>query len=391
MIEEREKSSGTLSAQRIIHIVRKPQFGGSEMLVKNILNANTDSNFIHSLLYTVDGPLLDLIHYSEVPNLIFCKFNNPLFFIFRLRRIIKSQKADIIHTHQPVDVIYALIATVGLKIKIIRTYHGYEGIYKSRPGFSFKSRILYVFINRYVDLNLFVSEALMNYYRFINPGQLQSRQRILYNGVNIENLEAGEFTDIRLELGLPGESILLGMIGGFKTKGRDHFTVCKALKSAIGLNPKIHFLFIGKTFSNTTELYKTCYNFCEKNALLRNIHFIGERNDIGGILKELDLYVHSSNNETFGIALVEAMLISVPVIASDIPPFREVSDNGKFITLFKKGDAEDLNNIIAIELSKLNSPEITERVSKAKEFAEKNFSIRVHLDRLHKLYQECLK
>lgn len=360
------------------------------MLVKSIINTNDDINFSHSLVYSFNGPLLDLIHDSKKSNLIPCKYVNPLFFIFNLRQIIKCQKADIIHSHQPIDAIYSFIATCGLKVKIIRSYHGYEDIYKSKPGLSFKSRILYIFINRFVCLNLFVSDALLNYFRIINPGQLHNRQKILYNGISTEDLKKSKTANLRVELGISKESILLGMIGSF-TKVRDHFSICKALKSVLKFNPDLHFLFIGKTTGNFPELYNKCHYFCEENGMLENVHFIGERNDIGGILGELNLYVHSSNNDTFGIALVEAMLVGVPCIASDIPALREISDDGKCVTLFERGNEDDLYNKIFIELKNINSVETKERINKAKEFAEKNFSIQAHIANLHKFYSECLK
>jgi L-malate glycosyltransferase len=380
-----------LIQSNIIHIVRNPQIGGSEILVKNILNFTNTSEFNHSILYTVSGPLLSLIRLSEESNSIPCKFVNPLFFIYRLHKIIKHRKAVIIHTHQPIDALYALIASIGCKVKIIRTYHGYEGIYRRKPGFSYKSKLIYFFINHFVSQNLFVSEALMKYFRLINPDQSHYKQRILYNGVNIDDLMRDRTTNIRNELGLSKEHILLGMIGGFRTKGRDHFTVCKALKKVLCDHPELHFIFVGKTAGTDPELYNKCYNFCKKNNMVGNVHFIGERVDITGILNEMKLYVHSSNNETFGISLVEAMLISLPVLASDIPPFREVSDNGKCIKMFEKGNADDLYRKIINELRNIDSPETNERINKAKEFAEKNFSIKVHIQELHKIYRECLK
>lgn len=376
---------------RIFHIVRRTNIGGSEMLVKNIINANDDLNFSHSLVYSFNGPLLVLIKDSKKSNLIHCRYGNPLIFIFNLRRIIRMNKTDIIHTHQPADVIYSCLASVGLKVKIVRTYHGYEGINRNKPGFSYKMRFIYFFINRIVSLNLFVSSDLLNYYRFANPGQTRLNQKVLYNGVNLKDLSVGNETNIRLEKGISSESILLGMIGGFNTKGRDHITICKALKFVLKINPDMHFLFIGKITGKFPKLYNNCLDYCKQNGMLRNVHFIGERNDVGGILKELDLYVHSSNNETFGISLVEAILSGVPCIASDIPPFREVSDNGKYLTLFEKGNAEDLYDKIYIELNNLQSAGTKERINNARAFADKNFSIQVHLKNLHNLYHECLK
>lgn len=361
------------------------------MLIKNIINANDDLNFSHSLVYSFNGPLLVLIDDSKKSNLIHCRYGNPIFFVFNLRRIIRMNKTDIIHAHQPLDVVYAYFASAGLKVKIIRTYHGYEGINRRNPGFSLKNRVLYFLINRFVCLNLFVSNDLMSYFRYLNTGQPHTSQRVLYNGVDLNNLAGNKNSNILGERSISTDSIVLGMVGGFNTRGRDHITICKALKIVLKINPDVHFLFIGKTMGKFPELYNNCLDYCKQNGMLRNVHFIGERNDIGGILKELDLYVHSSNNETFGIALVEAMLSGVPGIASDIPPFREVSDNGKYLTLFEKGNAEDLYDKIRMELKNLRSIETKERISNAKLFAEKNFSIQVHIKNLHNLYFECLK
>ena len=49
----------------------------------------------------------------------------------------------------------------------------------------------------------------------------------------------------------------------------------------------------------------------------------------------------SSFSETFNIALVEAASSGKPILASDIPVFHELSQNGQYFTFFKTGDALD--------------------------------------------------
>ncbi len=376
---------------KVVHIVKKPQIGGSEMLVRNIINAELNDIVSHYMLYAAEGSLLNIINESKQSKLIYCRYGNPVLFIFFLRRIIKQIRPEIIHTHQPIDVIYSLFASIGLGVKIIRTYHGYEGINRRKQGFSFRRRVIYSLINRFVCLNLFVSNDLLKYYRKINKRQSALSQRVLYNGVNIDEITAGAKSNIRQELGLPANQVLLGMVGGFSTRGRDHLTICKAMKLAVATYPGLSFVFIGRTSGKYPELFNNCLNYCEKHGLKKNVHFMGERNNVRGLLKELDLYVHSSNNETFGIALVEAMLAGIPCLVSDIGPFREVSGDGKFVAMFEKGNAEDLHKHIMVELSNLDSQQTRERKRNAMEFANNNFSIRVHMTNLHKMYLECIK
>jgi phosphatidylinositol alpha-mannosyltransferase len=53
--------------------------------------------------------------------------------------------------------------------------------------------------------------------------------------------------------------------------------------------------------------------------------------------------------ESFGIVLLEAMATGTPVLASDLPAFKRVLDDGKYGKLFKTNNANDLANSL-IEL-----------------------------------------
>jgi phosphatidylinositol alpha-mannosyltransferase len=82
------------------------------------------------------------------------------------------------------------------------------------------------------------------------------------------------------------------------------------------------------------------------NPALRNrLQFLGRINDDekASFLKSLDLYVApNTGGESFGIILAEALAAGVPVIASDIPAFRYLLDEGKYGSLFENENATDL-------------------------------------------------
>jgi len=376
---------------KILHIIRYPQIGGAEILVKNIINSNSNDHFAHYMFYKKQGALLHQIAVEKRRYLIQSNFKNPILFILNLRRILKSYNIHIVHTHQPVDVLYALFAAIGLNVKIIRTYHGFSGLKRKGSCPLLKQKLLNFVINKFVCLNFYVSDTLLQHFRILNPGQQHRKQRVLYNGIDIEGLKKKKNTNIRNVLNLTGQGILLGMIGSFNTSGRDQFTICEALKFVLEIYPEVHFIFIGRTKGKMSELFEKCYRFCGDNRLLARIHFLGERSDISDLLNSLDLYVHSSSYETFGLALVEAMACSIPCISSDISAFREVSDDGKNVTLFEKGNAGDLVRKMVLEIGNIKSVETKSRVTRAKNFVEKRFSIQTHIENLHSYYLECLK
>ncbi len=361
-------------------------------MVKNILNYNNDNRFTHYILYKEEGILLEQVEKEKKVYLIRCHFKNLIRFIYGFHIVLKNRHINIVHTHQPIDVFFAVFARIGLNIKIVRSYHGYPGFKNKQSMFFFKQRVINHLINRNVCMNFFVSDSIMQYFRTINKKQPRNKQIILYNGFDPALMRKDNIcSNIRKELALDNTSIVMGMIGSFNTEGRDHFTICKALKTVLMFYPESHFIFIGRIKSNPGGMYERCYSYCKTNMLLDNIHFLGERTDIIEILNSLDLYIHSSNFETFGLSLIEAMVCSIPCIASDISSFKEVTDDGKNVRLFEKGNSTDLVNKIILELDNLNSLEIKTRVARARSFVQKKFSIESHLDKLHDYYLECLK
>ncbi len=56
------------------------------------------------------------------------------------------------------------------------------------------------------------------------------------------------------------------------------------------------------------------------------LHFLGRRNDVPALLKACDLYLHCSPEESFGLAVLEALAAGLPVVANDLPAFRSWTD-----------------------------------------------------------------
>lgn len=89
------------------------------------------------------------------------------------------------------------------------------------------------------------------------------------------------------------------------------------------------------------ELLKSYAN--DKNVEAR-VFFMGQCDDVTAYLKKTDLYIHASNWEGFGLAVVEAMSLGLPVLASNIDGLKDiVKDVG---IVFENGNVEELKNIV---------------------------------------------
>jgi len=90
------------------------------------------------------------------------------------------------------------------------------------------------------------------------------------------------------------------------------------------------------------HLYDDCVNYCKQNGLEYKVLFLGSRTDIPQILDQLDAFVYATDHDTFGIAVVEAMAVGVPVFVNDWEVMKEITVDGKYATLYKTKDEKDL-------------------------------------------------
>lgn len=81
--------------------------------------------------------------------------------------------------------------------------------------------------------------------------------------------------------------------------------------------------------------------------LTDQVRFLGHRDDVPDLLAAADIFAFPSLYEGLGGAVIEAMALGLPIVASDIPAMREVLEPGKNALLVPSGNAEELARAIA--------------------------------------------
>jgi glycosyltransferase involved in cell wall biosynthesis len=93
---------------------------------------------------------------------------------------------------------------------------------------------------------------------------------------------------------------------------------------------------------------------CEAKGL--NVRFVGFQRDPSDFYREADLFINPTlGPEGLPLVSLEAMSYGLPCILSDLPVHKEITDKGKYASLFRRGDAYDLCTKIKMFLS---SPEL---------------------------------
>jgi len=81
---------------------------------------------------------------------------------------------------------------------------------------------------------------------------------------------------------------------------------------------------------------------CRELGMCNHVRFLGKQEKVEEILSISDLFMIPSGSETFGLAALEAMSCSVPVISSNIGGLPEVNVDGETGYLCELGDVEKM-------------------------------------------------
>lgn len=363
---------------KVLHYLDTVGRGGAEVQTLDVCR-NAASAGLEITLVTCGGPLESEFRETGV-DVIRLRRRLPLdlYFASQIRKIVKEKSIEIVHGHQAVEGLHLYFATRGIRdVAKVLTFEGFVPGRKNRAA----ARLL----APRMTANISVSNSLLNYIRDGLKIADLSNFHVIHNGADTKRLvPAGR--SIKHELGLPDRAVLAGMIGNFTPdRTKDQLTVCRALPVVLERFADLHFVFAGKVIDGAEAKAADCINFCLENQISDRVHFLGSRNDVPEILSELDLFVFSSFQEGFPIAVCEAMLAGVPMIASDIAPLREATGDGTHAALFKVGDSSELAASMA-EL--LHNQDLRKQIAfDAQKYAETNFSIAAHLKRIRELYE----
>ncbi|MGX7199731.1 glycosyltransferase family 4 protein [Enterococcus nangangensis] len=187
----------------------------------------------------------------------------------------------------------------------------------------------YLSKTKFIDCN---SEAIYGV-----SGELQRELKKMFPNRIVKSFTP--YTKLKIAKLKNGDNIRIVSIGRI-TKGKNQLELIKAFSLLDG-NTKL--IFIGDWDS---EYKKECDDWiCEHHV--KNIEFIGNRENPWDLITEKDICVLTSSMETFGLVYVEALLQGVPVIISDNLGFKSVYEIFKFGTMYSLGEIEKLSGTIS--------------------------------------------
>lgn len=305
--------------------------------------------------------------------------------IFRLARVLRRIRPDILHTFTAKPNIYGTLAGRLAGVPVI--YNLVEGLGSFYVDESLRSRTiracmeaLYRITGRLSDATIFVNQDDPKY--FISRGLLAANkaQVILGVGVDTQYFHPAlyDVSALRHGLGLSAESTVVLMVArAIWHKGVGEFiAAAKLLRSQFS---GAIFLLVGDVDSGNPSSVTRTFLQAQKD-----IRWLGHRDDIAALTALCDVYVLPSYREGVPRTLLEAASMAKPIVTTDTVGCREVVDNGVNGFLVPLRDGATLAQRIA---TLLDDAELRERMGQAgRKKAVRDFDVAHVVEQYLELY-----
>lgn len=371
-----------------IGILCYPTYGGSGIVATELGMALAQKGYEVHFISSALPARLDVAN----PNIFFHKVNVQTYPLFQYQpydialssmiyRVVNLYKLDILHAHYAIPYAYAaftakqMLLQEGKDIPLVTTLHGTDiTLVGQHP--SYKHAVEFS-INQ-SDTITSVSESLKR--DTLQKFDIKKEIKVIYNF--IDNTEFGKVKECsRRQLANDDEKILMHVSNLRPVK-----RVSEVLEIFKNIQQKIKSKLIIIGEGPDMEIVNA---FLEDNPdLMDKIRLMGKVNDLYKILELADVFILPSEQESFGLAALEAMAASTPVISSNAGGIPEVNIQGVTGFLAEIGNVEAMSNYT---FKLLNDEKLLEQMKKnAKEQAIK-FDLQNILPVYEQMYAETLE
>ena len=294
-----------------------------------------------------------------------------------LKRIVRERAIDIVHAHEYKTDLLALLLARSEGTIPLATAHGWT-------GHSRRERLLYYALDKQLlrafPLTIAVSSEIRS--ELLRHHASPDRVRVVLNGIDHRAFRRDRSAEstARDDLGVSPDDIVIGTIGRLEPQKRLDLLIraCAALRDRWpGLR-----LFIAGDGSERGALLELAARLLPAHAC----RLLGHRLDVGSLHHVFDVFVQSSAYEGTPNAVLEAMALETPLVATAAGGTSEIVEDGVHGLIVPCGDVGALT--AAIERTFVERERTAERVSRARRRVETTLSFDRRVAAVEGIYAE---
>jgi glycosyltransferase involved in cell wall biosynthesis len=239
--------------------------------------------------------------------------------VFRLRRILRTGQFDLVHIHSPLVAVGARLAIRSLppqnRPRTVVTEHN---VWSSHaPLTRLADRLTAGAAETHLAVSAAVRESL--------PARIRARTRVVRYGVDTAEVrrEGSHRSEQRRQLGISDTQILIGTVANLRvTKG--YPDLLAAAQMVLRDDDRVRFVAVGRG-----PLERELREQHARLGLGDRFRFLGFRSDAVRVMSAFDVFCLPSRHEGLPIALMEALALGLPVVATRVGGVAELVTDGQ--------------------------------------------------------------
>jgi glycosyltransferase involved in cell wall biosynthesis len=348
------------------------QIGGGEKMLTDLLEYGRGQSVEWTVIFLEDGPMIKQVEsWGIAAHIIHAgrlrEIHRLGATVLKIAKIARHQNFDMLIGWMPKAHIYS-----GLAAKLV----GIPSLWYDleRPNKSGRLRQLINSIPAYGVINLSRSSYELQQKLFPDI-----KTCLVYPGVDIERFNPSQLPsvkDIRIKLGLPLDVPIVGIVGRMQRWKGIH-TLVQSMAKLHQHYPNLHCVIVGGEFELEKEYFSYLKQLAKDSEFSTQIIFAGQQTEIPEWTQAMDIVVHASSNEPFGIVVIEGMALGKPMVAgAEGGPTEIITPdvNGLLASY------EDVDGLCESISRYLEDPEFTHRVGQAAMMRANDFSVQNYAD-----------
>ncbi len=323
-----------------IGIVCYPTYGGSGVVATELgMGLARKGHQIHFITYRQPARLTHFqqnLFYHEVSNADYPLFEYAPYdtaLTSKIVDVVKYENLDLLHVHYAIPhatvayLVKKILLTEGRYLPVVTTLHGTDiTLVGQNKAFA---PVVAFSINKSDGVTA-VSEQLKQ--ETLKAFPIHKEIKVIHNFIDFQRFKKSNKDHFKKAIAPNGEKILVHISNFRKVKRvQDVIYVFKKLYEKTPC--KLLLIGDGPERQGLEEL-------CRQVGLCHEIRFLGKQDAVEELLAIADLFIIPSENESFGLAALEAMACEVPVISSNAGGLPEVNIHGKTGFLADVGDVD---------------------------------------------------
>lgn len=369
-------SPRTAAPLRVLLLIKGLGAGGAERLLVSTAELGDHSSFEYEAAYLLPWKtaLVDALESSGVK--VTCLRGGRawnLTWTRALRRLLKDRPVEIVHVHSPYVAALArlVVRTLPKRIRphIISTEHlPWSG---HRPLSRIANTLTFPLDTVHIAVSSAVRESI--------PAPLRRRVRVVVHGIRLEKVqrETSNRTRARADLGMAPDQFVIGTVANL-TAQKAYDVLLRAARNVLDRGLNVRFIAIGQG-----PLENHLRDIHADLGLEDRFTFLGFQDDPPRLLAGCDLFVLPSRYEGLPLALMEALALGLPIVATDVLGIREAVVEGEEAILVPPDRPDLLGEAIA---SLVHDAHRREAMSAAAKERAKIFDVRHAIATIEQIY-----